>query len=97
MFSQMQLTIKKIGQDDYSVLSGNRGAGRIMRKPKAFGESVWLWTVTGPFVPAPLLPSHGEAGSLESAKRAFREKWERLHEWSASAGKLLHWHGDLPT
>ena len=92
----MQLTLKKIGQDDFAVMAGNRCAGRIMRKPKAFGESVWLWTITGPHVPATLQPSHGDAESLEAAKSAFRSKWERIDKWAASEGTPLHWHGDLP-
>ncbi len=90
------LTLKRIGQDDFAVLADNRSAGRIMRKPKAFGASVWFWSVTGPFVPASLHPSHGEAESLETAKVEFRTKWEQLREWSTREGKPLHWHGDLP-
>ena len=90
----MQLTLKKIGQDDYAVMAGNRCAGRIMRKPKAFGVAVWFWTITGLYAPAQLLPSDGEAESLENAKAAFKAKWQALHDWAEKSGLEPRWIGD---
>jgi hypothetical protein len=68
--------------DDYEVRIGGVTLGRIMLRNKSFGQSLWFWTLTGPYVPATLQPSHGEADSLEIAKVDFKSKFVRWMEWA---------------
>jgi hypothetical protein len=88
------LTLKRAAAYDYVVMFGNRCAGRIMLKPKAFGASVWLWTITGPYVSPTMQPSHGEADNLEDAKVSFKSKWQALSNSAAKSGLELRWVGD---
>ena len=81
------LILKAMAPDDYSVRVLERFAGRIMAKPVSGGRVVWFWTVTGPYVPSHLQPSHGEAESLDEAKAAFRAKFDA---WLAWAKDLQH-------
>jgi hypothetical protein len=90
------LTLKRIGRDDFAVTAGHRAAGRIMAKPKAFGESVWFWTITGPHIPASLLPSNGETQSFEAAKVSFKAKFEAVFALADCQGEDVQWVGDLP-
>jgi hypothetical protein len=46
-FTGLPLITKATAEDDYSVLIDGLRAGRIMRQPRAFGQTVWFWTVTG--------------------------------------------------
>jgi hypothetical protein len=89
----LKLILKRIAKDDHAVLYGNRSAGRIMLKLKTFGQSVWLWTITGPYVPAQLQPSHGEAQTLEDAKLAFKGKFEAVIALGEREGKAIVWVG----
>lgn len=81
------LILKAMAPDDYGVRVLDRLAGRIMAKPLSGRRVVWFWTVTGPYVPSHLQPSHGEAESLEEAKAAFRAKFDA---WLAWAKDLQH-------
>jgi hypothetical protein len=90
------LTLKRIGQDDYAVMAGSRTAGRIMAKPKAFGESVWFWTVTGPHIPVALHPSNGETETFDAAKAAYRSKFKSVFALAERENKIVHWVGDTP-
>lgn len=88
-----QLTLHAIGADDYSVKVLDHVAGRIMVKPLAGGRVVWFWTITGPFIPADLLPSHGEAGTLLEAKAEFRAKFDAWLAWAKMLEQPVMWMG----
>lgn len=90
------LALKRIGQDDYAVMAGSRTAGRIMAKPKAGGEAIWFWTITGPHTPASLQPSNGEVETLEAAKSAYRSKTQAIFELAKSERREVYWVGDPP-
>jgi hypothetical protein len=87
------LILKRIGEGDYSVRAINRVAGRIMLKSVSGSRAVWLWTVTGPYIPSELQPSHGDADSLEDAMAAFRSKFNRWREWAETLGHDVVWNG----
>jgi hypothetical protein len=78
--------------DDYEVRIGDVTLGRIMLRNKSFGQSLWLWTLTGPYVPAALQPSHGEAESLEIAKVDFKIKFTRWLDWANTQDGSI-WNG----
>lgn len=46
-FSGLPLVTGASAEDDYSVSIDSMRAGRIMRQARSFGQTVWLWTVTG--------------------------------------------------
>jgi hypothetical protein len=56
--------------DDYDVIDGERGIGRIFRSPSAPQDQPWMWTITGAVV-SPCLPSHGFCTTLDEAKGLF--------------------------
>lgn len=88
-----QLELRAIGADDYSVRILDRTAGRIMAKPISGGRQVWYWTVTGPYLPGDLQPSHGEAETLLEAKAAFRARFDRWLTWAVAQEGKAHWMG----
>jgi hypothetical protein len=87
----LPLLTKAIGDNDYSVRIAGMGCGRILAKTIADGEVAWLWTITAPYVPLELQPSHGTAPSLEEAKTAFRVKFDQWLEWAKSLGHDVVW------
>lgn len=88
-----QLRLRKTAEADYTVRVADLAAGRIMRKPVAGGSTVWLWTVTGPYVPPKLQPSHGDAESLDAAKEAFKVKFRAWLLWANSRSGEATWNG----
>ena len=86
------LRLRRTAPDDYAVLVADMITGRIMRKPVASGAEVWLWTVTGPYLPAGLQPSAGDSPSLEDAKAAFRSKLDKWLAWAIAQGRKAYWH-----
>ena len=78
--------------NDYTVAVGEHMAGRIMLRPKAGGEESWLWSITGPALPAELAPGHGEAATLLEAKAAFRAKFRDWQDWACARDSQAYWH-----
>lgn len=85
------LILKAMAPDDYGVNVLDRQAGRIMAKPLSGRRVVWFWTVTGPYIPSHLQPSHGEADSLEEAKAAFRAKFDAWLAWAKGLQHPVVW------
>ena len=65
------LTLRMIGQNDYSVRENAQPIGRIHFASERT-PGIWLWNVTVN-IPGPPL---GSAVSLNEAKAAFRAAWE---------------------
>ena len=70
------LTMRMIGQNDYSVREDDQPIGRI-RFAHERTPGVWLWNVQVNIPGPPLL---GSAGSLDNAKVNFTKAWERFKE-----------------
>lgn len=87
------LVPKAIAKDDIRVSIDGLVAGRIMLRPAAFGASRWFWTITGPAMVQAGLPSSGEAGSIEEARVAFREAFDRWLAWALEAPEPVRWLG----
>lgn len=88
-----QLTLHAVGADDYSVRILDHAAGRIMAKPLSGSHMVWFWTLTGPYLPVDMQPSHGEAETLIEAKAAFRAKFDTWLAWARELGHPVAWMG----
>lgn len=88
-----QLSLHRIGADDYAVKVVNHAVGRIMAKPAPSGVVEWFWTFTGPCLPVDTQPSHGEAETLLKAKAAFRAKFDAWLRWAEKLGHPVVWAG----
>lgn len=66
-------------------------AGRIMRQPRSFGQTAWLWSVTGPALVQAGLNSSGESNTLDGARMAFRDAFDRWLDWALAADVAIHW------
>lgn len=79
-------TLKK----DYCVMFEGRSIGRIREATERMGHNPgWDWSINPPL---PIPPwGVGSAGSLEAAKAAFREAWERFYA-SLTPDDIAHWH-----
>ena len=86
------LMLRRIGEDDYAVRIEEMSMGRIMLKPVSGGSVVWLWSVTGPYLPPELQPGSGDAETLEEAKASLKAKFAAwLHHAAAKDGEG-YWH-----
>lgn len=84
------LSMRPIGENDYSVIREGRAIGRIMLADERPGQpDLWSWNIT---VPLPM-PSWGagRAPSMQAAKVAFREAWVRFYD-DLAASAIEHWH-----
>jgi hypothetical protein len=82
--------------EDYSVHidveeCGRLSVGRILQSQRPDLARVWLWTITGPAAPEAPVGLSGETESLDAAKAAFRDAFERLKRWAMMAKD-----GELP-
>ncbi|MGX1323869.1 hypothetical protein AB7M17_007322 [Bradyrhizobium sp. USDA 377] len=77
-------------EGDYTVMREGRPIGRIrLTQDQVANAPVWAWTIT---VPLPMAPwSAGGAESLDAAKVAFREAWERFYA-GLSEKDIALWH-----
>lgn len=91
-FEGQPLILKRYAEGDYGVVVRDLVAGRIMHQPRSFGQKVWFWTVTGPYLPDQLQPSNGEADSLDDAKAAFRAKFNRWLAWAVPLKHMVVWN-----
>ena len=75
------------------VLVDGLCAGRIMCRLRSFGEVVWTWSITGPYVPPELQPASGDCAPIDEAKAAFRAKFEAWRNWALGERRAAAWHG----
>ena len=82
--------------DDYTVKATTVVMGRIMRMAKSFNVNMWLWTITGPYIPTALQPSNGEAETLDQAKKDLRAKLDLWFAWVEKQRGGAVWNGNVP-
>jgi hypothetical protein len=80
-------------ENDHAIHCAGHLIGRIMLTPMSGGAEIWLWTITGPYLPPELQPSHGRADTLAEAKKAFREKFDAWLAWALEQAGPVPWHG----
>lgn len=83
------LSLRPIGENDYSVMREGRAMGRIRLADERPGQEIWEWAINPP-VPVRSW-GVGRAPSLEDAKAAFRAAWVRFYERLTQAA-IAHWH-----
>jgi hypothetical protein len=76
--------------NDYCVMREGRKIGRIREATERFGfNPSWTWAINSP-LPIPTW-GNGSALSLEEAKAAFSEAWERFYA-TLTPHDIEHWH-----
>ena len=92
IFEGQPLFLKRISEGNYAVIVRDMIAGRIICRARSFGQRVWFWSVTEPYLPDQLRPSNGEADSLDDARKAFREKFDRWLAWAVPLQHMTVWN-----
>jgi hypothetical protein len=84
----MPLTLRRTGlsfpvyadQVDYTVLKDGREIGRIYEDRHSRPELRWFWSITVFVGSRPGIVTGGRTPTIEEAKRAFLENWEKCRD-----------------
>jgi hypothetical protein len=92
-FKGKALVLKAQAPDDYVVTIDGLTAGRIFKTSRT-DRTVWLWTLTGPYLNAPTLNlgGSGEVLSLKDAKAALRGNFDKWLAWTLAGGWPVAWN-----
>ena len=73
--------------DDCIVLDDGISIGRIyQRHAPANPDVVWFWSITTYVEPRSGLRTSGMAETLDAAKAAFRDSYDKWRDWATKAG-----------
>jgi hypothetical protein len=73
--------------EDWQVLDDGKPVGRLyQRHTGAPPEMIWHWSITVYVEPRAGLRTSGTAETLDAAKTAFREIWDKWRAWATQAG-----------
>jgi hypothetical protein len=72
--------------DDYEVRSGGLTVGRIyLDRASVQPHLAWYWAINGVHAGPGIMQLQDRAASLEDAKAALRENWQRWLAWAKLA------------
>ena len=92
IFIDQPLRLVWSGENDFRVIVAGHTAGRIFATPRSGRRQVWLWTVTGPYLPGAGLNGSGDADDLPEAKTAFRSTFDAWLSWAIRQNAPVTWH-----
>ena len=97
-FEDKPLVLKRADPDDYHVLADGLLAGRIFKTNRGAMDTIWVWSLTGPWCGEPDCPavSYGDTVELEEAKAQIKAAFEAWLAWAKVAtarGEKIAWHG----
>ena len=73
--------------DDWMVLDDGIPIGRIYQRHAPANAGVaWFWSVTTYVDPRSALRTSGMAETLDAAKAAFRDSYDKWRDWATMAG-----------
>jgi hypothetical protein len=73
--------------EDWIVLDDGIPIGRIyQRHAPANADAAWFWLVTAYVEPRSGLRTSGTTGTLDAAKAAFRDTFDKWRTWATKAG-----------
>ena len=84
--------LARSGENDFRVIVTGHTAGRIFATLRSGRRHVWLWTVTGPYLPGAGLHGSGDADDLPEAKTAFRSTFDAWLSWAIRQNVPVTWH-----
>lgn len=76
IFIDQPMHLIRIAENDFRVRVADHTAGRIFATLRSSSKHVWLWTVTGPYLPSAGLNGSGDADDLPDAKKSFRATFD---------------------
>ena len=92
IFLDQPMHLSPSAENDYRVIVADHKAGRIFQTLRGSGQHVWLWTVTGPYLPGAELNGNGDSPDLNGAKAAFRVTFDAWLQWALQQNALIVWH-----
>lgn len=92
IFVDQPLTLAGGLNDDYRVAIAGHIAGRIFKTLRGSCQNVWLWTVTGPYLPSDRLNGSGNSNDIGEAKQAFRATFDAWLAWAVQQNSLITWY-----
>ena len=92
IFIDQPMHLARNGENDFRVMVAGHTAGRIFATLRSSGRHVWLWTVTGPYLPGAGLNGSGDADDLPDAKKAFRSTFDVWLSWAVRQNAPVTWH-----
>ena len=73
--------------EDWIVLDDGKPIGRIyQRHAPATADVAWFWSITTYVEPRSGLRTSGTMGTLDAAKAAFRDSYDKWQAWAAKTG-----------
>ena len=78
IFVDQPLHLARSGANDFRVMVAGHTAGRMFATLRSGRRNVWLWTVTGPYLPDARLNGSSDAEDLPGASTAFRSTFDVL-------------------
>jgi hypothetical protein len=95
-FRAMALTMRPTDLDrspatadlaDWIILDDGKPVGRIyQRHAPANADVAWFWSITTYVEPRSALRTSGMAETLDAAKAAFRDSYDKWRDWAAKTG-----------
>lgn len=92
IFVGQPMRLARGGENDFRVIVAGHTAGRIFETMRGSGRHVWLWTVTGPYLPGAGLTGSGDSDHLAAAKSAFRATFDTWLAWAIRQNAPVTWH-----
>jgi hypothetical protein len=92
IFIDQPMHLAPSGESDYRVIVAGHIAGRIFATLRSSSRHVWLWTVTGPYLPGAGLNGSGDADDLPDAKKSFRATFDAWLQWAIRQNAPVTWH-----
>ena len=91
-FIDQPMHLARSADNDFRVMVAGHTAGRIFTTHRSGSRHVWLWTVTGPYLPGAQLNGRGDAEDLPEAKAAFRSTFDAWLSWAIRQNGPVAWH-----
>jgi hypothetical protein len=91
IFIDQPMHLVRSADNDFRVMVAGHTAGRIFTTLRSSGRHVWLWTVTGPYLPGAGLNGSGDAEDLPEAKTAFRSTFDAWLSWAIRQNVPVAW------
>jgi len=85
------LSLRLIGLSDYRIICDGRAIGRIRLADERSEGATWQWSINPP-LPIPSW-AKGTATTLQDAKTAFQEAWQRFYA-TLTPADIERWHRD---
>ncbi len=92
IFIDQPMHLARSAETDFRVMVSGHTAGRIFRTMRGSCQHVWLWTVTGPYLPGARLNGSGDCSDIGEAKQAFRATFDAWLAWAVQQNAPVVWH-----